>query len=311
VKDVADQLAESAPRFARDALRALSSGDNIGFALFAATSIEHLLKSYLARKHPALIVDAAKIDSLLHACGQGAVARTPRDQIRTIGAAESLRRASRFLPALVPQADDLERLFGVRNGGVHVADSSSVDPFVLPFLKASEQVREALDLDRNGYWGEYVKLADQTIEEHVAAAALKAEASVAAAKDAFAVRFGDLEPAAQAAAITALEPTRYQGDEEQGVRCPACGSQALATGTVEAEWSYHTNADDVVPHLDATFLADTLDCRVCGLKLDNVDELAAAGVDYTWEIDVDPRHYYEEPEEDYYRELEEDYYRRR
>ena len=34
--DVANQLAESAPRFARDSLGALSSGDDVGFALYAA-----------------------------------------------------------------------------------------------------------------------------------------------------------------------------------------------------------------------------------------------------------------------------------
>src|SRR5947209_3523271 len=90
MEDVATQLGESAPRFARDALAALSNGDDVGFALYAATSLEHLLKSFLASKHPALIVEAKNLDSLLHACGQDAVANTPRDKVKTISAGESL-----------------------------------------------------------------------------------------------------------------------------------------------------------------------------------------------------------------------------
>jgi hypothetical protein len=104
VQDVAAQLGESAPRFARDALAALSSGDNVGFALYAATSLEHLLKSFLASRHPALIVEAKNFDSLLHACGQDAIANTPRDKVKTISAAESLDRAARLLPLLVSHA---------------------------------------------------------------------------------------------------------------------------------------------------------------------------------------------------------------
>ena len=203
MENVADPLADSAPRFARDALEALSAGDAVGFALYAATSLEHLLKCYLARKHPALVVDGKHVDSLLHACGQEAAAETKRDQVRTISGVESLERVARFLP-LIGSSDReiLVQLFGVRNGAVHLANTASVDRFVLPFLRVSELLREALVLERGDYWGEYVNLADSTIEEHVEAADLKAKAAVGAAKE----RFAD----ASTASMTARRSSRSQ-----------------------------------------------------------------------------------------------------
>lgn len=307
MEGVADQLAESAPRFARDSLAALSTTDNVGFALYAATSLEHLLKCYLARKHPALIVDAKSFDSLLHACGQDAVAKTRRNQVKTISAAESLARASRFLPLLVSHSASLEQLFGVRNGAVHLADSSSIQPLVLPFLKASEQLRDALELDRDQYWGEYVTLADTTIREHVAAAELRATAAVGAARAAFAKRFGDLNDALRSTLIAALEPNIFSGDEEQPVTCPACGSTALAIGTIETEWHYEqVGDDDFNPSLDASFFPESLRCEICGLGLDDYDELRAVDIEHSWNIDVDPQRFIEEqfihePDEDYWR----------
>jgi hypothetical protein len=301
--DVGTQLAESAPRFAREALAALSSGDEVGFALYAATSLEHLLKSFLAGKHPALIVDGKNLDSLLHACGQAAVANTPRDKVKTISAGESLERVTRFIPLVASQTTRLQELFGIRNGAVHLADKGSIAPYVLPFLKASEEVRQALLLDRETYWGEYVTLADQTIQEHVAAAELKVAAALAAAKALFAERFEGLEERARALAVTALETNTLYGDEEQHVDCPACGATALAEGTVEVEWEYEqVGEEDFVPHFTATFIADRLRCNVCRLRLDDDDELRAAGVARMWLVDVDPARYYEEPDEDWYRD---------
>jgi hypothetical protein len=205
--DVAAQLAESAPRFARQALAALSDGDDVGFALYAATSLEHLMKSFLAGKHPALIADARNVDSLLHACGQFSAAKTKRDKVKTIGAAESLTRVGRFIPFVASDTSQLEGLFDVRNGAVHLADSSSVSEFVFPLLRVSEQVREALGLNREAYWGEYVGLADRTIEEHVAATELKVAAALAAAKSSYEERFGRLHGEARLAASRHLSRT--------------------------------------------------------------------------------------------------------
>jgi hypothetical protein len=302
VEEVATQLAESAPRFARDSLASLSAGDAVGFALYAATSLEHLSKCYLARRHPALIVDGKSLDSLLHACGQGGVARRKRDEVKTISAAESFNRATRFLPLLAAHVESTSQLFDVRNGGVHLADRRSIDPFVLPFLKASEILREALELDRDEYWGEYVKLADSTLREHVEEAELKAEAAVAAAKTRYAERFGGLDQRQLELAIAGLEANTFHGYNEQPAKCPACDSTALATGEVETEWHYdEVGGDEFLPTLEAEFFPETLKCHVCGLALDDADELRAAGVEPQWSLDLDPDDFIQEPDEDYFR----------
>ncbi len=299
---VANQLAASAPRFARDALEALSAGDAVGFALHAATSLEHLLKSYLARKHPALIVDARSVDSLLHACDQAQATKSPRDQVRTITAKESLARATRFLASLASHRERLEELFAVRNGVVHLADTSAVQPFVLSFLKASETVREALGIAREAYWGQYDSLAEATLREHVEAAELKVAAAVSAAKVTYADRFGALDDGTlRSAVIAALEPRTFDVHTEHPVQCPVCGSTAVATGTAEPEWQYEQIADDDFDvTFEATFLADALSCKICGLQLSSPDEVYAAGVPTAWAIpDADPTDFIEEPDVDF------------
>jgi hypothetical protein len=302
VEDVADQLGSSAPRFARDSLVALSNDDAVGFALYAATSLEHLLKSFLAGKHPALIVDAWNLDSLLHACGQDAAATTKRDEVKTISAAECLDRVARFLPLLSSHSKSLKELFGVRNGAIHLGDRGTVEPFVLPFLRVSEQVRDALELDRADYWGEYITLADSTIREHVAAAELKAAAAIGAARARFAERYGDLDERSLTTAIAAIEANTFRGYEQQPVTCPACSYTALAVGTVETEWRYDEDGyEGFIPSLDATFFPEGLKCPVCGLALNDDDELRAAGVGRYWEIDVDEDDFIHEPDEDWYR----------
>ena len=91
------------------------------------------------------------------------------------------------------------------------------------------------------------------------------------------------------------------------MKCPACGSTALATGEVEAKWHYEQDGyDGFIPRLETEFYAETLECSVCGLKLDDVAELTAAGLERHWEIEVDPERYIDihddyEPDEDYYR----------
>jgi hypothetical protein len=305
VDTVAEQLGQSAPRFARDSLAALSSDDNLAFALYAATSLEHLLKCYLARKHPALIVEASSFDSLLLACGFVTAAKAKRDEVKTVSATESLKRATQFLPLLSAHRKSLEQLFALRNGAAHLGDSDSVSAFVLPFLKVSEQLREALELDRNEYWGEYVSLADKTLHERVAAVELKVGAAIAAAKTTFEKRFEDIDAPDRGTMIAALEPSTFWGDEEQPATCPACESTALATGDVEVEWQYEqVGDDDFEATLDATFVPTSIRCKICGLNLADYDELVAAGIT-AWTIDVDPGRYEEErahePDEDWYR----------
>jgi hypothetical protein len=88
------------PRFSRMALRDYLATDWTMFFVHSGTGLEQLAKAYLASFHPSLIADGKSFDSLLHACGRGGHARTPREAMRTIGAAEAISRCGQILPRL-------------------------------------------------------------------------------------------------------------------------------------------------------------------------------------------------------------------
>jgi hypothetical protein len=88
-------------------------------------------------------------------------------------------------------------------------------------------------------------------------------------------------------------PTKY---EEETVSCSACNREAIASGFTETEWEV---AGDDDAYLRGTFFPTRLNCRVCGLELDGDDELEAADIETSWELDdVDTGDFYEP--DDYY-----------
>jgi hypothetical protein len=100
----------------------------------------------------------------------------------------------------------------------------------------------------------------------------------------------------------AQDPEKYEQDLYD---CPACGTMALVHGSHDFDWEPDWEmGDDGLPWspgaaLTVTFRPGTLECRACGLVLDGQDQLMAAEVPESWEIeDADPRDF-NEPEEEW------------
>jgi len=297
------QLADSSATFARSALQA-QHDDHRVFLLHAATALEHLAKAVLAARHPSLIVATNDFESLLHACGEPGFARRPRAKIRTITAGEAIGRASRFVPTVEALVPDLELLILVRNGVAHLgeASTSDADDVLVPYLKASEELRAELDVDRASYWGEFVDLVDSALKENVEKARLRVETALAIARQEFDKRFGALDDATRAAMLRVIEsgyaPEKY---DEQLLDCPACSTPALVSGSVrtdfDEDWDHHERVL-VGVHPYFTFIPSRLRCSACGLELDGHDELDAAGVGEPWVLeDVDERDFFGSDEE--------------
>jgi hypothetical protein len=170
------QLVASSGTFARSALQA-QHDDNRVFLLHAATALEHLAKAVLAARRPSLIVATNDFESLLHACGESGFARRPRAKMRTIAAGDAIGRAGRFVPTVEALVPDLELLILVRNGIAHLgeASASDADDVLVAYLKASEELRDTLDVDRSSYWGEFLDLVDSALKENVEKARLRVE----------------------------------------------------------------------------------------------------------------------------------------
>jgi hypothetical protein len=292
------QLAESSARFARSALQA-QHDDHRVFLLHAATALEHLAKAVLARRHPSLIAASNDFESLLHACGESTAARRPRSKMRTINAADAIGRAGRFVPTVDALVPDLELLILVRNGVAHLGEASSddADDVLVPYLKASEELRAELDLDRAVYWGEFVDLVDSALKENVEKARLRVETALAIARQEFERRFGALDDATRRAMLRVIEagyaPEKY---DEQLLDCPACDTPALVFGSVKVEmdedWDHHDGVLIGV-HPYFTFIPSGLRCSACGLELEGRDEMDAAGIAEPWQLeDVDERDFF-------------------
>jgi hypothetical protein len=86
------------------------------------------------------------------------------------------------------------------------------------------------------------------------------------------------------------EPT-----EQDLVACPSCGSRALVSGTTDIDYEPDWEHDDGEAYIVGGVLTVKLfpyhlKCRICGLELNGGDELTAAGIEQSWELeDVDPK----------------------
>jgi hypothetical protein len=107
-----------------------------------------------------------------------------------------------------------------------VASSDEADDVLVPYLKASEELRTALDVDRAVYWGEFIDLVDSALKENVEKARLRVETALAIARQEFEKRFGELDSATREAMLRVIEggyaPEKY---DEQLLDCPACGTE--------------------------------------------------------------------------------------
>jgi hypothetical protein len=300
--ELSDHLVQSSSDFARSALQAMPDQKNSVFLLHAATALEHLAKAFLSTRHPSLIVARNDFESLLHACGESTYAHRPRARIRTITAGEALSRAARFIPELAGLGDDLELLILVRNGIAHLGNASSSDAedALIPYLKASERLRDALDLDREEYWGEFVELVDSALEENVKRARLRVETALPVARNEFERRFGALDDTTRAAMLSVIESGyKLEKYEEQLLECPACETQGVVYGSLKLDYEPDYDRDGFVDNasLIVTFVPSSFWCAACGLELDGREELDAAGIEEPWVLeDVDEADFAEDHE---------------
>lgn len=300
------QLRSSAAQFAQSGLRARLGQEWAVHQLHVATALELLAKAKLASLHGSLIA-AKDFDSLLHLSGHRRHAKQPPDRIRTITITDALLRVGQVVPSIENLRSELNYLADVRNGVVHAGHltSKAQDRILVPFITACDLLLDDMEASRDDFWGEYVELVDTHRAESVKAAEVEAAEAITRARMAFAERFTELDEPTRKAILTAIvegyAPEKYEQDLYE---CPACGTMALVHGSHDIDWEPEWEiGDDGEPwspgaSLVVTFRPGTLECRACGLVLDGQDQLMAAEVPKSWEIeDADPRDFYEPDEE--------------
>ena len=298
-----DRLLASAEKFAQSALRARLDFDSMVYLLHAGTALELLAKAYLASVNGSLIA-ANDVDSLLHCSGHARRAKT--SAMKTITATEAMKRAIHLDAEFKNHEDSWRLLADIRNGVVHAGsvEKGAEESVFVPFLRVCDLLIERTPgADRDRMWGDLISTVDARLSESAKAIELLVADSLDAARLVYEQRYKSMEDDARKGALAAIDGsydvTKY---EEALTDCPACGRQAFTAGGYdldwEAEWDVEGSRGEayiIGGNPIVTYRPGYLRCRVCDLELDGEEELRAAGVPESWEIDdVDPADFYDD-----------------
>lgn len=272
VNDAFASLVPGARKFAHSAMDAHANGDEEVFLLHAGVSVERLAKAVLAKKNPFLLMEMKGSDDILF---QFAGLEEPA-KIRTIGAAQAIKRLKRL--GVLPQAPDpdLDELIELRNGVAHLVPThdGSFDGLTV-FVKATKTLLKAwgsYGLQR--YWGPHYRLAKLTLSEAVENATRHYRQLLEQARYRFAERTKDLPPPARDAYVKARSASVDIWYKPRAVsmpyQCPACrfhGSLTMGAPVLIQQGK----PGEAFP---VTFA-----CKVCDLRLHTPEELASARMD--------------------------------
>ncbi|GAA1890485.1 hypothetical protein GCM10009753_18920 [Streptantibioticus ferralitis] len=265
----------------------------------AGIAAEHLLKSYLASLHPALVVEGKDFNSLLHATGHGSHASVPAEQVKTIGLAEAHARAQKILRKKMPvDQRALGPLANARNGVAHsgMYDRSEVNAVFTTCLRLIDPLLVELKIN-NSYWGGYESLHDRLLEENVEAVRVRLESKLARAKDVFTERYGHMpqkERELVLGAIARVFPPGGNIEHDELVTCPACDSQGWLSG------DKHVDEDEWA----VMFTPFVFSCPACDLLVEHEELEELEGLAEEVKLDESPNDFYAdwEPAEVLYRD---------
>lgn len=302
-----DELVESGSDWLRRGLQAYVDEDHRVVLTHVGIALEHFAKAYLASQSPALLVDMkGDFDSLLVQLGMGSHAKAGK-RPRTVSGADALKRARQLLPSLRTVNEvSLNEVLEERHGVLHAGRGRGNAPseLVAASLIAITTLMDVLGMEEGERWGPFGELVSKVVEDR----ARDVEVRVAQKRVVAEARF--------IALIKSLSGTPFQeqvlvarevsfpisADYVEQFSCPVCKRKAQTAGFVDIEWEYDT--DGQIRGLQ-TYSPFVLSCSVCGLSLLTSEELVAAGVPESWELeewanaDDYPDDY--EPDEDFAR----------
>lgn len=257
-------------------------------ALWLLLGLEFLLRAPLARVHPTLLASTEGV-SILHAAGYG----QPEAKPRSIPTKTVIDRFSYIEPDF---NEDRKKkalfLADLRNGELHTSAA------VLEDLKPEAWLPQLLDVVGSiaNHLHVYVDdLLPASVVERASAASAKLDRrlsaevgkKISAAKEFFIKLTAD-----EVAARLAARPPRTAGQVAKDIDCPACANKSaiVKCGPSRASnGSYDEELGTISYRI--TYVAESAECRVCNLNLENTAELVAAGV---------PRLFVDQYEEDRY-----------
>ena len=290
------ELQTSSRRWMQAALEAFGRGDSLDFAVHhACVALEHLLKAYLCSLHPAMVVEAVHVPSLLHAVGHGDRSGILASRAKSIGMKAAFDRVRNLLkPKIAVRDEEFELVLAARNGVAHVGahDPKEARTALATCIRVATPVLVEVGIDPPRFWGHYRELVAQLADERVNELRVAVEAKLVRARRSFHQRFDNLFAEHRASVIATLEATsNVNSDYDMQAECPACGCQGWRHGITEVDW--HIAVDHEGESIPAVmFYASSFSCTVCGLELE-FDELELTNVALDeYLVDEDPDIYF-------------------
>lgn len=263
--DYASLYAKAQLYFSRAASHPQADDDEFG--IWSLLGLEFLLRAPLARVHPTLLA-APEGDSILSAVGIN-IGKEPKSVLSH----SVISRLQHVVPGFdSDRAADATVLMNLRNAELHTGASAVANApteFWLPrLLRVVEVLCQHLEVDIEQLLGEeVVKQARGLVAEEDKRVVQDVKTRINRAK-AFFEGLQPEEVSARRAQILTLKST--------AVDCPACGSKIPQETENVRNTNERLEDDNIV--WDAIYIAKSLSCPVCGLKLESTAEMAAAGL---------------------------------
>ncbi|MFE5239941.1 MULTISPECIES: hypothetical protein [unclassified Streptomyces] len=260
----AEQLALSSGKWMATAFAAFADGPSSeDMAVHhAGVATEHLLKAFLAKIHPSLIVDGKDFNSMLYAAGRGSLLQVRGSQVKTIQLGEAYERAQKILKGKIPlRPKGPWPLADARNGVAHSGyhDRAEVVAVFTSCIKVIDPLLAELGIGPE-YWGQHKELHDKLLIEGIEAARVRSERKLSRARRIFQQRYGHISDTdlhyivATSIGLTAPWNVRHA----HTAPCPACSLQGLLTGSFSIDEERQT----------VVLSPESFRCSVCELHLE-------------------------------------------
>jgi hypothetical protein len=297
-----DALLAKAQRYAEVMLS--HPQDDWRFAFWSTLLLELLARAALSNISPVLLADSKDWNNTYHALGftPKATKFVPKSQDIT----SVLTRLREILSAFRPELEGFSIVHMSRrneelHSGTSAFDGVSSSSWLPSFYEACEVLLQSIGSSLKLFLGkDHAKVATAMIaasRDDAAKAVLK---SVQAHKTVWENK--KKEEQARLIAQAETWATRHEG---HGVKCPACGSNALVFGLPSAAPLKSIKGDEITE--TQQFLPTKFECVACGLKISGYSQLNACGLGDTYKATVvyDAADYYAPQDE--FPEYEPDY----
>lgn len=285
----ASALLAKAQRYAEEMLR--HPVDDWRFAFWAAHILEFLGRAALAKVSPTLLADARNWNNIYYALGRAPT--QSKFAPKSVGMAEVVERLEQALPDFTPElaglaAAQLKRRNEELHSGGTPLDGLGTSSWLPWFYELCDVLLRSLGESLEMLFGpQEARTAKETMEAARDKSAQEVKADLAAHRRVWTTKEEvERKKLADQASTWA---TKHDGHR---VSCPACGSNAILSGSPAAPPTQELRDNRIIER--QRLLPTRFECIACGLKVSGLSRLTAMGLgdSYTATFTYSPEDYF-------------------